>query len=60
MLVGLLEPSRGQILFNGEDLGELKQRDKLSFHRKAQFVFQDPLSSLNPRKTVREILEAPA
>ena len=59
LLVGLLEPSRGQILFNGEDLGELKKRDKLSFHRKAQFVFQDPLSSLNPRKTVREILEAP-
>lgn len=59
MMVGLLEPSRGRILFQGEDLGELKRRDALAFHRKVQFVFQDPLSSLNPRKTVRQILEAP-
>ncbi len=59
MLVGLLEPSRGRILFGGEELGALKRRDALAFHRKVQFVFQDPLSSLNPRKTVRQILEAP-
>ena len=59
MMVGLLEPSGGQIYFQGEELRELKRRDALAFHRKVQFVFQDPMSSLNPRKTVRQILEAP-
>ncbi|MCL4129836.1 UNVERIFIED_CONTAM: hypothetical protein GTU68_034068 [Idotea baltica] len=46
MLVGLLEPSTGQIEIEGKALV-------------IQYVFQDPISSLNPRKTIRQVVEAP-
>jgi peptide/nickel transport system ATP-binding protein len=59
MLVGLDSPSRGEIIFKGESLTTRLKNDKKSFRRKVQFVFQDSLSSLNPRKTVRQILETP-
>lgn len=59
MLVGLDLPSQGEITFKGENLDALLKRDKIRFRRQVQFVFQDTLSSLNPRKTVRQILETP-
>lgn len=59
MVVGLLKPTEGSIRLDGEDVAALSGKDKRAFHRKIQMVFQDPLSSLNPRKTVREALEAP-
>jgi oligopeptide/dipeptide ABC transporter ATP-binding protein len=58
MLVGLLEPSEGRIEIAGRDLTD-QTGDRAAFGRLIQYVFQDPLSSLNPRKTVRQILEAP-
>ncbi len=58
MLVGLLEPSAGTIAIEGSDLSE-KSGDPAAFGRVIQYVFQDPNSSLNPRKTIRQILEAP-
>jgi peptide/nickel transport system ATP-binding protein len=59
MLVGLLEPDAGTIVLEGKSVIGLKGDGKLEFHRKVQMVFQDPLSSLNPRKTVHQILEGP-
>ena len=59
MLVGLLPPSAGSIVLDGQTLGALSRKARLELNRKVQLVFQDPLSSLNPRKTVRQILEAP-
>ncbi|NBB84154.1 MAG: ATP-binding cassette domain-containing protein [Alphaproteobacteria bacterium] len=59
MLVGLLEPTAGTIRLDGRPVTGLKGDERLAFHRKVQLVFQDPLSSLNPRKTVRQILEGP-
>ena len=59
MLVGLLEPSAGTIALEGRPVRGLTGADRLRFHRTVQLVFQDPLSSLNPRKTVRQILEGP-
>src|SRR5690606_28963454 len=59
MLVGLLKPTAGTILLDGRPVEALARGDRLAFRRKVQLVFQDPLSSLNPRKTVRQILEAP-
>ncbi len=59
MLVGLMEPSEGRITLEGKPVRGLKGEEKLRVHRSVQLVFQDPLSSLNPRKTVRQILEAP-
>ncbi len=59
MLVGLLAPSAGSIALEGRPVRDLKGGEKTRFHRTVQLVFQDPLSSLNPRKTVRQILEGP-
>ena len=59
MMVGLLEPSEGRLHIDGESVADLARRDRRLLHRRVQMVFQDPLGSLNPRKTVRQILAAP-
>ncbi len=56
MLVGLLTPSTGRIEIEGEPLDTA---NPAAFGRRIQYVFQDPISSLNPRKTIRQIMEAP-
>jgi oligopeptide/dipeptide ABC transporter ATP-binding protein len=56
MLVGLQPPSAGRIEIEG---AALDRADPAVFGRRIQYVFQDPVSSLNPRKTIRQILEAP-
>jgi len=58
MLVGLLTPTTGRIEIEGRDLSD-QTGDATAFGRLIQYVFQDPIASLNPRKTVRQILEAP-
>jgi oligopeptide/dipeptide ABC transporter ATP-binding protein len=59
MLVGLTPPTEGTIAIEGRDLSEHVRRGAKAVGHTIQYVFQDPLSSLNPRKTVRQILEAP-
>ncbi len=56
MLVGLLEPTTGSIEIEG---AALDTADPAAFGRRIQYVFQDPISSLNPRKTIRQVMEAP-
>lgn len=56
MLVGLDKPTSGAIRLDGEDLSSSGTK---ALARRVQYVFQDPVSSLNPRQTIREILEAP-
>ena len=56
MLVGLLKPTTGQIEIEGS---ALDTADPAAFGRRIQYVFQDPISSLNPRKTIRQVMEAP-
>lgn len=56
MLVGLLQPTSGTIEIAGKPLDNA---DPAVFGRMIQYVFQDPISSLNPRKTIRQIMEAP-
>ncbi len=56
MLVGLLEPSEGRIEIEGS---ALDTADPAEFGKLIQYVFQDPQSSLNPRKTIRQVMEAP-
>lgn len=58
-LLGLYKLSGGQILFDGDDISTLAGNDRKSFHKKVQLIFQDPSSSLNPRRTVEEILTEP-
>ena len=60
-ILRLIEPTAGQVIFDGEDLATL-DRDRLrALRRRVQIVFQDPFSSLNPRMTVgamlREVLK---
>ncbi|WP_370313397.1 ABC transporter ATP-binding protein [Sagittula sp.] len=56
MLVGLLPPSTGAIQIEGK---ALDNADPAAFGKRIQYVFQDPISSLNPRKTIRQVMEAP-
>ncbi|MBV8513244.1 MAG: ABC transporter ATP-binding protein, partial [Xanthobacteraceae bacterium] len=56
MLLGLMQPSGGSILLDNKPLTALDPRD---IARKVQPVFQDPFASLNPRKTIAQIIEFP-
>ncbi|MBB6693694.1 dipeptide ABC transporter ATP-binding protein [Cohnella xylanilytica] len=55
----LIEPTEGRILYNGTDLAELGPRRLTALRKEMQMVFQDPYSSLNPRKRVGEMIEEP-
>lgn len=55
----LLDPSEGQIRFDGQDVGGLSQQALRPLRKRLQMVFQDPYSSLDPRFTVRDCLEEP-
>jgi peptide/nickel transport system ATP-binding protein/oligopeptide transport system ATP-binding protein len=59
MIMRLLEPSDGKILFEGQDITHMKQREMRPLRRDIQMIFQDPYSSLNPRQTVGAIVGAP-
>ncbi len=59
ILTGLLPPTSGTIRLEGRPITRLDRAAKRRFHQTVQLVFQDPISSLNPRKTVRQILEGP-
>ncbi len=58
-ILRLIEPTSGQILFNGEDILKLNEEQMRFKRREMQLIFQDPFSSLNPRKTIAETIEEP-
>lgn len=55
LLVGLESPAQGNISWRGEPLAKLNRAQRKAFRRDIQMVFQDSISAVNPRKTVREI-----
>ena len=57
--VGMYQPSAGTIRFQDVDLFANGARRSLALRKEIQIVFQDPGSSLNPRRTIRQILELP-
>src|SRR5687767_11557685 len=61
MTVRLTKPTRGRILFqvNDEPEADIHSIEPRVFRRQAQMIFQDPYESLNPRMTVRSIVEEP-
>ncbi|MDG4897970.1 ATP-binding cassette domain-containing protein [Mesorhizobium sp. WSM4976] len=58
-LVRLLEPSAGAISFEGRDISHLSEGELRPLRRALQMIFQDPMSSLNPRHTIFNIIAAP-
>jgi len=54
--IRLIEATRGQVLFNGEDITKQRGSALIAFRRAAQIVFQNPDSSLNPRRTVGDAI----
>jgi oligopeptide/dipeptide ABC transporter ATP-binding protein len=58
-IVRLLEPNEGTLRFRGQDITHLGRRDLNPVRREVQLVFQDPVSSLNPRKRVGQIVGSP-
>jgi peptide/nickel transport system ATP-binding protein/oligopeptide transport system ATP-binding protein len=59
LMVRLLEPTSGTVRFEGEDITRLSQRRLRPLRRQMQIIFQDPYSSLNPRKSVGQIVGEP-
>ena len=59
LMLALLEPTSGTIAFEGEDLRARKGERLKALRRDMQMIFQDPYSSLNPRKTVGSIIGEP-
>ena len=58
-IVRLLKPTEGSISFDGQDITHAGHRALRPMRRHVQMIFQDPAESLNPRHTVRDILEEP-
>ncbi len=59
LIMRLLEPTGGTIRFEGDDVTHLRRGALKPLRRNVQMIFQDPYSSLNPRKTVGAIIGAP-
>jgi oligopeptide/dipeptide ABC transporter ATP-binding protein len=55
--IRLIEPTSGTLTFDGQELTGLGHAELMPFRRRAQIIFQDPYSSLNPRLTVRALLK---
>jgi peptide/nickel transport system ATP-binding protein/oligopeptide transport system ATP-binding protein len=58
-ILRLIEPSSGEVFFDGRDVLALSRADLRRLRREMQIVFQDPFSSLNPRMRVGDIVEEP-
>lgn len=58
-ILQLLEPTAGEVFWNGKDLAKIKKEDLRQARRYMQMIFQDPYASLNPRMTVDKIISEP-
>ena len=58
-ILRLIEPTSGQVLYNGEDILKLNNKQMMDMRKKMQIIFQDPYASLNPRLTVGELIAEP-
>ncbi|MFB7045275.1 dipeptide ABC transporter ATP-binding protein [Streptomyces microflavus] len=59
MLVRLLDPTAGRLRYGGTEIGSLSEKELKPFRRELQMVFQDPVASLNPRRSVGESVADP-
>lgn len=58
-MLGLYPPTSGSVYFEEKDIASLRGREIKAMRKNMQIIFQDPSASLNPRKTVKDILEDP-
>jgi oligopeptide/dipeptide ABC transporter ATP-binding protein len=58
-MLRLIEPTSGQITFNNQDLMQVKPKELRNLRSKMQMIFQDPMASLDPRMSVRELIKEP-
>ncbi|MFW5630145.1 MAG: ABC transporter ATP-binding protein [Acetivibrio ethanolgignens] len=59
MILGLVKPDAGEILYEGKDLAKLNEKQFRPLRHDLQMVFQDTMSSLNPRSRIGKLLEEP-
>lgn len=59
LILRLIEPTGGEIQFEGSDVLRLKREALQAYRRQVQIIFQDPFNSLNPRMTVQQIIAEP-
>jgi oligopeptide/dipeptide ABC transporter ATP-binding protein len=59
LVLRLIDPSAGAVLFKGEDIFSLDRHALKSFRKSVQIIFQDPFASLNPRRTVYDAVSEP-
>jgi len=58
-VVGLEKVTSGSIMYQGKDITKKKNREALDYNHDVQMIFQDSLSSLNPRKRIEDIIAEP-
>ncbi len=58
-IIRMYDVTKGQILLDGTDITNMKQKELLPYRKKMQMIFQDPYASLNARMTVRDIIAEP-
>lgn len=58
-IMGLYNKTDGDVIYDGENVHSLNDKEKFKFYRKMQMIFQDPYASLNPRSTVSEVISEP-
>ena len=58
-ILRLVEPTSGSVIFDGVDIPKLNTQEMRHMRRNMQLIFQDPFSSLNPRKTITQTIEEP-
>lgn len=59
LMLNLLEPTSGEMLLDGQNIYKLRSSQMKKMRTRAQMIFQDPYSSLNPRMSVSEIIAEP-
>ncbi len=59
LVLGIEEPSEGSIRYEGREVTRLRGRDLREYNRRVQLIFQNPMSSLNPRMTVGDAIAEP-
>ena len=57
-ILHLLEPTSGSVLFEGQNVFELQKQEMMKLRRDMQIIFQDPYSSLNPRRPISDSIKA--